>query len=92
MNEKRLVDYDCYLCDTCRTHVYDESIGEPSKGIAAKTLVENLPLSWRCPVCGASKDRLRASTLLDYFFDEIATPSRKSKAEAIDSVRFAHSQ
>lgn len=75
MNPKRLVDYDCYLCDTCRTHVYDESKGEPKRGIAQKTLAENLPPWWRCPVCGANKDRLRASTLLDDFFDETVCSS-----------------
>jgi len=71
MNTQRLVEYDCFYCDLCRKYVYDESLGEPEVGIAPRTRVEMLPLSFRCPSCGANRDSLRPSTMLDGFtYDE----------------------
>ena len=42
----------CLVCD----FVYDESKGLPEEGIAAGTRWEDIPNSWTCPECGASKD------------------------------------
>ena len=67
MNTQRLTEYDCFFCDVCRMYVYDESLGDPQKGLAARTLVDTLPWSWCCPVCGAPKNSLRASTLANGF-------------------------
>ena len=80
MKPQRLVEYDCFFCDVCREYVYDESKGEPKQGIFPRTRVDILPISWRCPVCGASKDNLRASTLLDDFVFE------ESPSELIDKM------
>jgi protease I len=44
-----------YRCTTC-SYVYDPQVGDVTGGIAAGTPFENLPASWRCPICGASKD------------------------------------
>jgi rubredoxin len=44
-----------YLCLTCG-YVYDERRGAPEHGTPAGTQWSDLPLSWRCPDCGASKD------------------------------------
>lgn len=49
------VQFRKWLCLTCG-HVYDESDGDPESGIAAGTRFEDLPLSWRCPDCGARKE------------------------------------
>lgn len=44
-----------YMCLTCG-YVYDEQRGVPDHGTPAGTAWSDLPLSWRCPDCGASKD------------------------------------
>jgi len=35
--------------------VYDESLGDPTTGIAAGTRFEDLSEEWICPECGAVK-------------------------------------
>lgn len=44
-----------WMCLTCG-HVYDEAQGDPAAGFPPGTKFEDLPLSWRCPDCGAGKD------------------------------------
>lgn len=44
-----------YKCSVCG-YVYDPAQGDPDNGIAPGTPFENLPESWTCPVCGATKD------------------------------------
>ncbi len=44
---------DKYQC-RCQ-YVYDPDLGDPSQGIPAGTPFEDLPDSWVCPLCGASK-------------------------------------
>jgi rubredoxin len=65
MKTQRILDYDCFFCDVCRQYVYDETMGEPAKGIAAQTRVDMLPSSWHCPACGATREQLRAATMFD---------------------------
>lgn len=67
MKVQRVLDYDHFFCDSCRTYVYDEETGDGSLNISARTMVDELPESWRCPVCSASKEKLRAVTLLDEY-------------------------
>ncbi len=43
-----------YTCNVCG-YVYDEEKGDADSGIAPGTKFEDLPDSWVCPVCGASK-------------------------------------
>lgn len=43
--------YTCVVCG----YVYDEEKGDPDGGIAPGTKFEDIPDSWVCPVCGASK-------------------------------------
>ena len=43
-----------WLCSVCNIYVYDEEYSGRSPGIK----VSDLPDSWRCPVCGATKDKL----------------------------------
>ncbi|MCS7215895.1 MAG: rubredoxin [Thermodesulfovibrio sp.] len=44
-----------YKCSVCG-YVYDPSQGDPDNGIPPGTAFENLPDTWNCPICGATKD------------------------------------
>ena len=44
-----------YMCLICG-YIYDEAAGLPEEGIAPGTRWEDIPLSWRCPDCGAGKE------------------------------------
>lgn len=44
-----------WMCLTCG-HVYDEAEGDPASGFPPGTRFADLPLSWRCPDCGAGKE------------------------------------
>ena len=44
--------WQCMLCG----FVYDEAEGWPEDNIAPGTAWEDVPDSWLCPDCGASKD------------------------------------
>ncbi|MBN2420634.1 MAG: rubredoxin [Deltaproteobacteria bacterium] len=46
---------DKYVCSICG-YVYDPAVGDSDNGIEAGTSFEDIPDSWTCPVCGASKD------------------------------------
>lgn len=50
-----LVEMKAYLCVICG-YVYEEEKGDPAAGIAPGTKWEDVPLSWRCPDCGAGKE------------------------------------
>lgn len=41
----------CVICD----YVYDEELGAPNDGIPPGTRWADVPESWTCPDCGASK-------------------------------------
>lgn len=70
---ERIYEFDTFICDTCRQYVYDENVGDLSLGIKAKTLVDQLPSTFRCPICLAARDKFRCCTLLDdYFPDRVA--------------------
>lgn len=43
-----------YVCNVCN-YIYDEMLGDVENGIEAGTPFEEIPQSWRCPVCGESK-------------------------------------
>ena len=44
-----------YICVICGL-IYDEARGWPDDGIAPGTRWEAVPLTWKCPECGAGKD------------------------------------
>ncbi|MEN9449551.1 MAG: Rubredoxin [Pseudomonadota bacterium] len=44
--------YMCLLCG----YVYDEEQGWEEDGIPPGTRWEDVPLTWRCPECGAMKE------------------------------------
>ncbi len=44
-----------YMCLICG-YIYDEQDGDPEAGIPPGTRWDDVPLSWRCPDCGAGKE------------------------------------
>ena len=44
-----------WMCVICG-FVYEQSKGHPESGIAPGTAWDDVPLTWRCPDCGAAKD------------------------------------
>jgi rubredoxin len=44
-----------YMCLICG-FIYSEEEGDPDSGIAPGTRWDDVPLSWRCPDCGAGKE------------------------------------
>ena len=44
-----------WMCVICG-YVYEEAKGDPEGGIEPGTRWEDVPLSWRCPDCGAGKE------------------------------------
>jgi flavin reductase (DIM6/NTAB) family NADH-FMN oxidoreductase RutF/rubredoxin len=51
IKEETMASYKCTICG----YIYNPAEGDSASGIAAGTAFENLPDSWVCPVCGASK-------------------------------------
>lgn len=45
-----------YRCEVCN-YVYDPSVGDPDAGVQPGTAFEEIPDTWICPVCGATKDK-----------------------------------
>ena len=52
MEEEKM---DKYVCEVCG-YVYDPAEGDPDNGIPSGTKFEDLPDTWVCPICGASKE------------------------------------
>jgi rubredoxin len=44
-----------YMCVICG-YVYEEEAGDPESGIEPGTRWGDVPLTWRCPDCGAGKE------------------------------------
>ena len=44
-----------WMCLICG-YVYDEAAGDAEAGLAPGTRWADVPLSWRCPDCGAGKE------------------------------------
>lgn len=44
-----------YRCKVCG-HIYDENMGDPDHGIPPGTPFEEIPDTWRCPVCQVTKE------------------------------------
>ena len=44
-----------YMCVICG-YVYEEEKGDPEGGIEPGTRWDDVPLTWRCPDCGAGKE------------------------------------
>jgi len=44
-----------WMCVVCG-YIYDEALGVPEEDIAPGTRWEDVPDTWTCPDCGATKD------------------------------------
>ena len=51
-----------YICANCGW-IYDEAAGDPASGIPAGTRWEDVPQTWVCPDCGASKSEFEMMEL-----------------------------
>jgi len=45
-----------WVCVSCG-YIYDPAVGDPGAGIPPGTPFEQLPSSWRCPICYVAKDQ-----------------------------------
>lgn len=54
-NSRQCFGMKVYMCLICG-YVYDEQEGDAEFGIAPGTRWDDVPLSWRCPDCGAGKE------------------------------------
>lgn len=48
-------EFQAYRCLICG-YEYQEQNGSPAHGIPPGTRWEEIPLSWRCPDCGAGRE------------------------------------
>ena len=48
-----------HQCRDC-IYAYSSEKGDPKNGIPAGTKFEDIPDTWKCPVCGSSKRRFRS--------------------------------
>jgi len=48
--------FACTLCN----YIYDPEKGDPENGVNPGTAFEDIPDSWVCPLCGASKEDFEA--------------------------------
>jgi 4-hydroxymandelate oxidase len=53
----------------CKIFIYDEEIGEPKLNLAPGTKVEDIPDTYRCPVCGFLKSYLQP-------LNEVSSPEK----------------
>ncbi len=53
MAELALPNYECRVCG----YLYEPSKGDGKNNISPQTPFDNLPQTWRCPVCGAKKNQ-----------------------------------
>lgn len=47
-----------YQCSVCG-YIYDPALGDPDSGIKPRTLFEDIPEDWVCPVCGVGKEQFQ---------------------------------
>ena len=45
-----------YRCTICN-YIYDPAVGDPDGGIQPGTAFNDIPDTWRCPICGVTKDK-----------------------------------
>ncbi len=70
-----------WRCIPCG-YIYDEDIGDPDSGVLPGTRFEDIPDSWRCPVCGVTKadfEKIRG--------DDVPTQSTASNNATIVSAQ-----
>lgn len=53
-SDPRKVGTRRYICIVCG-FIFDERLGDPDSGLPPGTLWEDIPDTWRCPVCKIRK-------------------------------------
>ena len=48
-----------YICTVCG-YIYNESDGDPSRGVLPGTKWDELPSDFTCPICGADRGEFAA--------------------------------
>ncbi len=56
IKEKEVVEIEVYQCQDCQT-IYDPSVGDPAAEIKAGVIFSELPESYCCSLCEATKER-----------------------------------
>jgi rubredoxin len=49
------MNYKKYMCSLC-SYIYNEETGDNNENISPHTKWDDIPDTWTCPECGASKD------------------------------------
>lgn len=75
-----------WLCTVCNIYVYDEDKGDSLTGISPGTRVSDFPDSWRCPVCGAGREKLVRISDEEYWQKARAYMDFTSKKEGNRSI------
>lgn len=52
-------DRDRYECQACG-YIYEPAKGDGKRNIPPETPFQDLPITWRCPVCGARPAQFRS--------------------------------
>jgi rubredoxin len=55
-------EFKKYMCLICG-YIYDEEKGDSKAGLAPGTRWEDVPLSWRCPDCGAGREEFEMAEI-----------------------------
>ena len=58
MQSTSTVSYKKFKCRDC-IYFYDPALGDASQGIPPGTSFEDLPNTWKCPVCKVGKKRFK---------------------------------
>lgn len=58
------MEYKQYMCVLCG-YIYDEAEGCPEEGLEPGTKWDDIPITWVCPECGATKDEFEMVELGD---------------------------
>lgn len=51
--EPKMQKYRCTVCN----YIYDPLAGDPDSGVQPGTAFGDIPDTWRCPICGVTKDK-----------------------------------
>lgn len=72
-----------YTCSICG-YVYNETVGDPERGIAPGTKWEDVTEDWECPLCGATKDEFDSEKKADAKQEQNSHPQEHPLADEED--------
>lgn len=78
MSENYGPKYQCTIC----SYVYDPAKGDPTQNIPAGTPFEELPDTWKCPLCHVAKDKFVK-------IEEVINEDTKDEREAMEALDMA---